>query len=357
MTASDASSTGASFPFTGEGPHLFTDLADTPTSIEWVVDGLISTGSVIIAAGSPKLSKKSWTMMHLACCVAGGTPFFGRKVARRPVIYTFMEDGPRRVAARLSLLTTVRGLDRHGPPAGIPAAYFGSDGFNKVNGMIRSLGPCLWIIDPLIEVVHALKLDENSSTEMSEFMSVFRTTVQSTQSSIMLVHHFSKQGLQMRGSSALEGACDGWWNFVPMQTKGRVSVSWTLRDGEDGKLGFELQTHGNQMRMIQCDSGGEKDETDVEAVRQAMARFTDTVPARDLTAELQVRGSKLSEARVKAALTRMVERGMVIQSGRGSYQLTDAGKGMGTRSGSSQVRDGNGADDDDGGNSGSFDKF
>ena len=88
-----------------------------------------------------------------------------------------------------------------------------------------------------------------------------------------------------------------------------------------------------------------------------MARFTDTVPARDLTAELQVRGSKLSEARVKAALTRMIERGMAIQSGRGSYQLTDAGKGMGTRSGSSQVRDGNGADDDDGGNSGSFDKF
>jgi RecA-family ATPase len=191
VPASVASAAGSGTPFAGAGPHLFTHLADTPTKIDWVVDGLVSTGSVIIAAGSPKLSKKSWTMMHLACCVASGTPFFGRKVARRPVIYTFMEDGPHRVAARLNMLTTVRGLDRDGPVAGIPAAYFGIEGFNKVNQLVQDMSPCLWIIDPLIEVLHAMNLDENSSTDMSKFMTGFRSTVQHTRSALMLVHHYT----------------------------------------------------------------------------------------------------------------------------------------------------------------------
>src|SRR4051812_47942951 len=74
-------------------------LADEPE--DWVVEGMVNSSGLYIIAGEPKRSKKTLTCIWLSLCVAQGKPFLGRRTSRRPVVYTFLEDGQRRIARRL----------------------------------------------------------------------------------------------------------------------------------------------------------------------------------------------------------------------------------------------------------------
>jgi len=68
-----------------------------------VVPGLLYEGANIVA-GSPKVGK-SWLMLDIALAVAGGWPALAtQRVEQGDVLYLALEDGIRRVRARLDIL-------------------------------------------------------------------------------------------------------------------------------------------------------------------------------------------------------------------------------------------------------------
>lgn len=80
------------------------DLLERPlTGTNWLVEGLIATGLVVLA-GTPKVGK-SWFSMLLALCVSQGKPFLDHATEQADVLYLCLEDTFPRIQQRLFHLT------------------------------------------------------------------------------------------------------------------------------------------------------------------------------------------------------------------------------------------------------------
>src|SRR5216684_1261050 len=160
----------------------------------WVVDQVLPEGAVIIAAGPPKTGK-SFTALYLALLVARGQPFLERTTHCRPVFYAFLEDGTNVAGQRLRSL----GLSEDEEHAQLHGVFW-DEGLAEV---IRRLGetkaPCLLIIDPLIELERFWSVkDENNSIEAAGVIQKLRTLANRSGSTILVIHHYTKNGNRMR---------------------------------------------------------------------------------------------------------------------------------------------------------------
>lgn len=211
--------------------------------IEWLVQGLMAIGTVIIMAASPKTGK-TYLAMHLAVCVARGEPFLGRATRKQRVFYVFLEDGRRRVAWRLNQLGLVAEEDI------IFFAVFDSRTVDELLVKVESSAqPVLVIIDPLVvlEAQFGVK-DENAALEVEKLFARLRSATRGSGSSFLIVHHFRKAGDTMRGSVALQGSSDGWWNLA--RDEDRVSMlSAVLRDADETNIAFAMVNDGATMRF------------------------------------------------------------------------------------------------------------
>jgi hypothetical protein len=68
--------------------------------LQWVVERLFSAGSVNMFFGEGG-SKKTWSLVYLAVCVAQGRPFLNFNTRQGPVLLIDEESGPRRMLSRL----------------------------------------------------------------------------------------------------------------------------------------------------------------------------------------------------------------------------------------------------------------
>lgn len=243
------------------------DLVGDDTSLKWVVDGILPEGSLIMLAGSPKKSRKTLTAMHMGLCVAQGLPFLGKiATSCRRVVYTFLEDGPKRGARRFKQL----GVDPVLHQNVAMAATFGPGNYWTMHERISATKePILWVIDPLAELMtHCKVTDENNATEVTNFLRPLRELCQEKGHTIVLIHHFRKAGDRARGSSSLEAAVDGWWEFKPGRaTPGQhhpVIARVTLRDGDDGTFGVKLivDKATDQLSLTHKVTKGDEDEED-----------------------------------------------------------------------------------------------
>lgn len=210
------------------------DLIAVAAPPEWVVDQILPAGSVVLVVGEPKKARKSFTLMDLGCNVARGTPWLGRFMTRtRQVVYTSFEDGPQRIGWRLQLL----GFSLQ--DADVRLRYtFDADAFVDMRAAMDADGvePALWVIDTLADLaaLHGVQ-DENNSVEMAALLSTYRKIAQNRGHVIVIIHHPVKGQLVYRGSGAIAGSVDGWWEFGALpRSSNIVQVRPILRDGEAG---------------------------------------------------------------------------------------------------------------------------
>lgn len=204
---------------------------------DWLVNGMIAKGNLIVLAGPAKKAGKSWLGLHLARCVARGSPFLGRGVQQGYVYYVNVEDGIKRIGFRMKCLG-FEADDRlalnivHERKALLPL-------YEALPLLAARVGVKLIIIDPLIKLEHAHGiLDENDSVQVDRLIDYYHTMAEALGICIVLVHHFRKAADQMRGSSAIEAASDGWWNLTPGRD-GHRYLEGTVRDGRDFELGIK----------------------------------------------------------------------------------------------------------------------
>lgn len=214
----------------------FIRLARAP---EWVIEGILPARSLIIFAGLPKEAKKSLTALHLTLQVAQGEPYLGRQTNMRPVMYSFLEDGFNRVGDRL------RRFGMTDEEAAKRLRWRGTtseEGFWEACNRLRVCAdPVLWVVDPLVELetLHNIE-DENSAVAISRMLKQYRQLAQEKGHTIIFIHHKRKEGDLMRGSGALNGATDGWWDFTPGRG-GTVTVKSKLRDAHEQRFGLEIR--------------------------------------------------------------------------------------------------------------------
>lgn len=173
--------------------------------IEWLVQGQIAAGTVILITGEPGCGKTTYAS---AVCgaVAYGTPFAGYQTQKRPVLFIDAENPLSVVQERLDRL----GIEDGGPfkiwggwiPGDIPAA------FSPV--IVEWVRSCeqkpLIIVDSLISF---LKGSENDSTEVRTYMNGYRSLA-NLGATVVLLHHSGKgeSSREYRGSSDIKASVD-----------------------------------------------------------------------------------------------------------------------------------------------------
>lgn len=175
--------------------------------IEWIVDGLISAGSVNIFYGEAG-SKKTWSLLDMAVCVARGDNWLNFKTKVSNVLIVDEESGRRRMMSRMGDVLRGHNADNSTPIHSVSYARFDlgkpSD-VGELTYLITSNKMQLVIIDALADVM--LGKDENSVKDVQPIFTELRRIADDTQAAIIVIHHSNKNG-GYRGSTAIKGALD-----------------------------------------------------------------------------------------------------------------------------------------------------
>jgi predicted ATP-dependent serine protease len=177
---------------------------------EWIIENLITAGSVNIFEGHPG-AKKTWALFDMAVCVALGKKWLDFETTQGTVLIIDEESGNRRLSRRMG--DVFRGHLVHKDKIMPPIKWTSLDGINLGNkGHINDLGELiqtvnarLVIIDALIDVMPGV--DENSAKETQPIFANLRYLVENYGVTIIVIHHLNKGG-NTRGSTQIIGAVD-----------------------------------------------------------------------------------------------------------------------------------------------------
>lgn len=171
---------------------------------QFIVDGLIKRGDLVMLAGRPK-SGKSWLMLQLAQAIDTGAQWLGRNVTSGKVLFVALEDGERRIHERLHI--------RRWNPKQAEFAF----------GLFPLTGDGLRQLEAVAEEFDALFLDtfraacggadENNNAEMGAIAQALADIAHQKQRAIIIAHHTRKGGSDdpfetIRGAGAIRAAYD-----------------------------------------------------------------------------------------------------------------------------------------------------
>jgi len=302
-----------------EGSVTVHDLVKNAKSPEWRVDRLVPKVGVIVVAGLAKHARKTITMMHLLKCISRGEPFLGHFACMKGVAYMAnIEDGASRLAWRAKCLGMGKDKDE-------------SVLFMRDRGVLSTFlhvlddpltGFDVAVIDPLAEcaLLRGLK-NENDPLEMIASITPFREAALVAERNFILIHHFRKAGDMARGSSALQGAVDGWWDIYPVDGEPELThVEVTLRDGPPHEFGIRtVFNEDNSITHEYVDPSETKDRKAEPGKRRGRRSVTDDQLRAEIAVALKENGPTakhpLADAvghkaqRVRSLIEQMAEAG------------------------------------------------
>ena len=218
--------------------------------VKWLIEGVIPVGAFTALYGPPG-SFKSFHALHIAHCIATGTPWMGNGVSEPGAVLYIAGEGFGGVGARIKACK-----QHHQTPAGAPIYVIrhqlnlraSVEDFNALMVAIETLVMETGIDFKLIVIDTLARAfgggDENSASDMMQFVVTCGRIQQIVQgAALMILHHSGKdQSRGMRGSSALLGAVDTELELIRFEDsmKGIIRTA-KQKDGEDGtRYGFEM---------------------------------------------------------------------------------------------------------------------
>lgn len=175
--------------------------------IEWIVDGLISAGSVNVFYGEGG-SKKTWALLDMGICIARGEDWLNFKTQAGSVLVIDEESGQRRIKLRIGDVLRGHNADSSTPIHCVSLAEFDFGDPNDIGelyNLIINTKARLVIIDALADVMPGR--DENAVKDVQPIFLSLRRIAEETQAAMVIIHHANKGG-NYRGSTAIKGAVD-----------------------------------------------------------------------------------------------------------------------------------------------------
>lgn len=169
-----------------------------------LIDGVLSERSLAVLYGKYG-SGKSFVALDWALCVANGFPWQSRVVRGGPVLYILAEGSG---GMRDRVLAWYRGTqppkdDAHFLPQ--PVNLLKEKEVDYATKLVQDLGVKLVVIDTLNQSL--VGGDENSSVHMGTAVRSAKTLQESSDATVLIVHHTGHNG-ELRGHSSLPAAAD-----------------------------------------------------------------------------------------------------------------------------------------------------
>jgi RecA-family ATPase len=298
--------------------------------LEWIVDKLITEGSVSVFYGEPG-SKKTYSLLSLAVCVALGKPWLGFMVKQMKVLIIDEESGERRFTLRLGAAIRGEFGDESTPIEFVSLAEFKLDNEGDVEmvlELIQKRGAGLVIIDALADVMDG---DENSKQDTQPVLNKLRKIAVITNAAIIVIHHSNKSG-GYRGSSAIKGALD---LMIKIQSDdGSQFIKFKSEKTRDsGAVEFSAEAHwsGDQFYLTEVEY--KEDTKRLSRSEKFVMGFLKENPASPIP-EIMGAADICSAEAARRAVYKLAESGLVYRTnpkdrGRGVaaiYDLTNEGK-------------------------------
>lgn len=187
--------------------HWAAEALEPQPPIDWVIENLLSAGSVALFAGEGG-SKKTWTLLDLAVCVALGQKWLDFPTRTGLALIVDEESGRHRMNRRLGDVLRGHSADETTPVGHISLAGLdmtSSQDVEQLSAAVIGSGARLVIIDALVDILGGC--DENSASEIAPVFHALREIAEQAQCAVILIDHMNRMG-DYRGSSAKKGACD-----------------------------------------------------------------------------------------------------------------------------------------------------
>lgn len=207
--------------------------------LEWIVDGVITAGSLSIWYGAPG-TLKSMLLADLSICVSAGLTWLtkqagggGYATRQGPVLWLDFDNGSRRTHERFGALARARNVSSDAPLfyVSMPNPYLDAGDSESMGALAhriisRDIG--LVVIDNL-GIVSA-NIEENSA-EMQRPIGALRWLAESTGAAVIVVHHQRKSngdtkgraGDTLRGHGSIEAGID----LGMLVTRDQTNISMT----------------------------------------------------------------------------------------------------------------------------------
>ena len=176
-------------------------LAEPPSEIAWLVDGVLPADSVVLLSGREG-TMKTWLAMDCSRAVAEGATWLGRECEAGAVLYLDAEMPGNVFVSRLRAIGGSRNLN---------VWRWQDEGFPSVLTNIQLVDAAkshrLIVVDTLRRFMG--KREENSSTEMAEITKALRELTRYG-ATVLVLHHAKKDGERpgYRGSTELGAGVD-----------------------------------------------------------------------------------------------------------------------------------------------------
>lgn len=212
--------------------------------IDFLVDGVIPTGGLIVVYGNSNRGK-TFVALDMAFSVAAGRPWAGHDVdVPGPVVYVSME-GAAGMRKRIKALQAAYGTDAR-PLYLIPAQVDLAKAAEPVKALVAACReverlegrpPAMIVLDTLARAIAGG--DENSPVDMGNLVRRTQDLQAATGAAVLLIHHTGKDEARgARGHSLLRAATD---TEIAVEEGGVVRVT-KQRDEEFAKpVQFDLK--------------------------------------------------------------------------------------------------------------------
>lgn len=178
-------------------------------AVQWLIEDLVPAKAFAAIYGKPG-SFKSFVAIYLSQMIAAGQPAFGKPTAQGTCLY-IAGEGQAGLKKRSDASRITHEIEPSVPLYFIKRSLNLSSTLEDMQELIkeiRGLGiaPTLIVVDTLARNFVG---DENSSSDMSQFIAVIGELIAQLGCTVLVVHHAGKdESKGMRGSSALLGAVD-----------------------------------------------------------------------------------------------------------------------------------------------------
>jgi AAA domain len=169
---------------------------------EPLIDGILYRDSLAWLHGKPGHGK-SFVALDWAACVSTGLPWQDHEVTQGPVLYIIAE-GVSGLRQRVRAWEDHAGMRMACAFLPVPVQLLNYGDTAAITSLAEELQPVLIVVDTQARTTTGG--DENSAKDMGELVAAIDRIRIATRACVLLVHHEARNGENMRGSTALEGA-------------------------------------------------------------------------------------------------------------------------------------------------------
>jgi hypothetical protein len=200
---------------------------------DWLLRGMLERDAFALVFGDPGTGK-SFLAIDWACRVATGSPWRGHHVRPGPVLY-IAGEGRQGFGRRVQAWQEHNGVSMAGAPLFVTPALAISDALQlrelvqAVEAAVPAGRPALVVLDTLARSFGGG--DENSTQDMSRFVSACDAIRQHWGSTVLVVHHTGHADkTRARGAIALKAALDAEYRLT--NTGGLVLAATKMKEAE-----------------------------------------------------------------------------------------------------------------------------